>query len=445
MKQEIIYKKVNLPWLKEIPNHWEIKKLKYLIREKIKDGPHETPQFTDKGIPFLSVDSIQKGEIVFEDCRFISPEAHKEYQKKCTINKEDILIGKAASIGKIARVKVDFEFSVWSPLAVIKNNKKVEATYLEYALKSPQTQYQIEILCTSNTQKNISMDDIPKIILSLPKPEEQKTIVNFLNAKMQQIDSLIEKRKQMIELLQEEKIAVINHAITKGINPKTKMKDSEIEWLGKVPEHWNVNKFRRVCYMKGRIGWQGLKQLEFIDEGPYLITGMNFKDGIIRWNEVYHITEERYKEAPEIQLKEGDVLMTKDGTIGKLLFVNNLPGKASLNSHLLLMRSLNNEFTQKYLYFILQSEYFKGHIDTNKTGTTFFGITQEEVGTFKMLLPPVQEQEQIVKHIEIETSKIDKTLSQFENEIALLQEYKTALISEAVTGKIDVREEVKHA
>ena len=106
-------------------------------------------------------------------------------------------------------------------------------------------------------------------------------------------------------------------------------KDSGIEWLGEILAEWKTRKLKAICYMKGRIGWQGLKQSEFTDEGPYLITGMNFKDGIIRWNEVYHITEERYNEAHEIQLQEGDVLITKDGTIGKLLYVDHLPGKAS--------------------------------------------------------------------------------------------------------------------
>lgn len=167
---------------------------------------------------------------------------------------------------------------------------------------------------------------------------------------------------------------------------------------------------------------------------------MNFKEGVIRWDEVYHITEARYDEAPEIQLKINDVLMTKDGTIGKLLYVNSLPGKASLNSHLLVMRPLNDEFLPRYLYYQLQSDPFTVHVELNKTGTTFFGITQDEVGRYKMLLPPITEQEKIVKFIENQTSKIDTSIIKIENEIELMQEYKQALISEAITGKIDVRE-----
>src|SRR5690348_1799458 len=116
----------------------------------------------------------------------------------------------------------------------------------------------------------------------------------------------------------------------------------DINGIKTIPKNWTFNKLSRICYMKGRIGWQGLKQSEFTKEGPFLITGMNFKDGVIRWDEVYHITEERYNEAPEIQLKVGDVLMTKDGTIGKLLYVDSLPDKASLNSHLLVLRPISD-------------------------------------------------------------------------------------------------------
>ena len=129
-----------------------------------------------------------------------------------------------------------------------------------------------------------------------------------------------------------------------------KYKDSSVSCLKEIPQHWSFNKLGRICYMKGRIGWQGLKQSEFTDEGPHLITGMNFNNGKINWDEVYHISEDRYEEAPEIHLRENDVLITKDGTIGKLLYVDYLPDRASLNSHLLVLRPLNGEFIPRYLY-----------------------------------------------------------------------------------------------
>jgi type I restriction enzyme S subunit len=217
----------------------------------------------------------------------------------------------------------------------------------------------------------------------------------------------------------------------------TYYKNINFPGLKKLPEGWNYNKLVRICYMKGRIGWQGLKQSEFTTEGPYLITGMNFKNGKIRWNEVYHITQARYDEAPEIQLKAGDVLMTKDGTIGKLLYIDALPGKASLNSHLLVLRPLSGDFQPKYLYYVLQSEVFKTHIELYKTGTTFYGISQEAVGRFKMILPPLKEQEIIIHYLDYKLSKIDELITKKQNLIELLKEERIATINQAVTKGIN--------
>jgi type I restriction enzyme, S subunit len=217
----------------------------------------------------------------------------------------------------------------------------------------------------------------------------------------------------------------------------TEYKPSGIESLGDIPAHWKINKLNRICYMKGRIGWQGLKQSEFTSEGPYLITGMNFKDGVIRWDEVYHITEDRYNEAPEIQLKVGDVLMTKDGTIGKLLYVDNMPDKASLNSHLLVLRPLGNHFYPKYLYYLLHSNYFKDYVELCKTGTTFFGLTQEAAGKFKMLLPPLHEQQSIVELLDNSLVSINNFVEKKQKLIELLNEEKSAIIHHAVTKGIN--------
>jgi type I restriction enzyme, S subunit len=219
----------------------------------------------------------------------------------------------------------------------------------------------------------------------------------------------------------------------------TEYKDSGLEWLGIIPKHWITNKFCRVSYMKGRIGWQGLKQSEFVndDSMPYLITGMNFKNGVINWEEVYHISEERYAEAPEIQLQKDDVLMTKDGTIGKLLYVDHLPNKASLNSHLLVLRPLNNEYIPRYIYYQLQSEHFKNHVEQVKTGTTFYGITQEGTGQFKVLLPPIPEQSQIAAFLDHKTKQINDLIDKKQKIIELLKEEHTAIINQAVTKGFD--------
>ena len=162
-------------WIGKIPKEWNITRVKYALRKKITDGPHETPQFISEGIPFLSVDAIQDGKLIFDNCRYISEEDHNRYIKKCKPEKNDVLMGKAASTGKIARIDKDIEFSIWSPLALLKPDTNIiKPKYLEYSMKSNQTQYEIELLCTNNTQKNISMDDIVDIKIIMPDIKKQK-------------------------------------------------------------------------------------------------------------------------------------------------------------------------------------------------------------------------------------------------------------------------------
>ena len=206
-------------WLGKVPEHWEVRRLKFLIRNKITDGPHETPTLTSEGIPFLSVDSIQDGEIILDNCRLISEIDHIRYSKKCLVECGDILMGKAASTGKIARVKSNIKLSVWSPLAVIKSDTNIIISkYLEYSLKSALSQHQIDLLCTANTQKNISMDDIPKIVLVVAPKIEQSQIVEFLDDKTTQIDKLANKTSEAIDTLNEYRTALITAAVTGKID-----------------------------------------------------------------------------------------------------------------------------------------------------------------------------------------------------------------------------------
>ena len=202
--------------------------------------------------------------------------------------------------------------------------------------------------------------------------------------------------------------------------------------VGEIPEEWDFKNLKDICYIKGRIGWQGLRKDEFISEGPYLITGINFDRGRIIWDECYHITNERYEQAPEIQLKVGDVLMTKDGTIGKLLYVENLPDKASLNSHLFVMRPINNSFVSKYFYYNLQSKQFKKYIDNNKTGSTMPAITQAAMEKYKLLLPSIKEQEKIASILSTVDGQIDNT----EKLIQKNQELKKGLMQQLLTNGI---------
>lgn len=215
---------------------------------------------------------------------------------------------------------------------------------------------------------------------------------------------------------------------------ETNFKNTEI---GLIPDDWELKELRTISTLKGRIGWQGLKQEEFTDNEsePFLITGVNFKDGKIKWNEVYHVSLDRYNIAKEIQLKVEDVLMTKDGTIGKILFVDHIPSPfmATLNSHLLLYRPKNNLYIPKYLYYNLHSNYFLKHIEENKSGSTFFGISQSAVSQYKIVVPPIDEQQAIATAL----SDADAWLESLEKLIAKKRLIKQGAMQELLTPKED--------
>lgn len=212
-----------------------------------------------------------------------------------------------------------------------------------------------------------------------------------------------------------------------------KCKSSGIPWIGDIPENWEISKIKYSSYVKGRVGWHGLRADEFTNEGPYLITGTDFENGKVDWDKCYHVSEQRYDQDPYIQVRDEDVLITKDGTIGKLAFVDKLPGPATLNSHLLIIRPLDGKYKPRFLYWVLSGSYFEVYVKLTQTGTTFFGITQEKIRNFAFAMPSISEQENIVKFLDRRVALVDSLISKHNQLADLLEEKRQAVIKEVVT------------
>jgi len=211
--------------------------------------------------------------------------------------------------------------------------------------------------------------------------------------------------------------------------------DSGVEWLGEIPIHWFNTKVKYEAYVKARVGWHGLKSDDFTDEGPYLVTGSDFKGTNIDWSQCYHCDEPRYEQDPYIQLREGDLLITKDGTIGKVALVSNLKDgeKATLNSGIFVVRPLRNNFSTKFYFWLLQSKVFKEFVDFNKTGSTIVHLYQDTFVNFEYTSPNLEDQLQIANFLDHETAKIDSLIEKQQQLIELLKEKRQAVISHAVT------------
>jgi type I restriction enzyme S subunit len=432
------YRDSGFKWLGDLPECWGVRRLKNVLVCPITDGPHTTPNFFYEGVPFLSVDGIQDGELQFEGCRFVSIEDHQLFTKKVAPKRGDILLGKAASTGKIAQVKVDLEFSIWSPLALLRpDHSQITSTFLEYSLKSPSVQAQIDVLCTHNTQSNISMDDIPKLVFPVPSDREQKAIAEFLDWKTGQIDALIAKKKELMEKLKEKRLAVITQAVTKGLNPASPLRDSGIGWIGQTPEHWDVIKIKYVStlasghtpsrtvdeyWLDCTIPWVSLNDSKMLRE----------KDSISET--YYQISELGLANSSARLLPAGIVVFSRDATVG-LCAITAVP--MAVSQHFVAY-ICGEKLLGKYLLFALKA--MNQHLQSLQTGSTIVTIGMPEVRGLICTLPPVPEQIAIVGHIDSETAKIDQMFGKVQSAIARLTEYRTALITAATTGKIDVRQ-----
>ena len=213
-------------------------------------------------------------------------------------------------------------------------------------------------------------------------------------------------------------------------------KNSGIEWIGEIPYDWDVNKIKYTSTLHGRIGWQGLTSEEYIDEGPYLITGTDFQNGEIDWDSCVHISEERWAQADKIQIKDGDLLITKDGTVGKTAIVTNLNDKASLNSGVLLINLQTH--SKKYLYWLLNSKVFWEWFDiTNSGNSTILHLYQKDFDNFSFPIPSLQEQAAIADFLDKKNAEIDAITEKITQQIQTLKDYRHSLITQTVTKGLD--------
>ncbi len=422
------YKETDSEWMDRVPIDWDVLPLKFVTSSKVKDGPHETPKFIDEGIPFFSVDGIQEHQLIFEGCRFISRDDHERFSLKCRPKKGDVLLGKAASVGKVAYVDTDNEFNVWSPLAVITPKCQETGRFIFYSLQSALLQAQCVVFSNSNTQKNLSMQTIDNLVFAFPAASVANQIANFLDHETAKIDTLIEKQQQLIKLLKEKRQAVISHAVTKGLNPDATMRDSGVEWLGEVPEHWVVTRAKFVSDIF--IPQRNKPELNNTD-GVAWATMEDMKGAYIDKTK-QRVDNEASKSAGSKTLKAGSVIASCVGNFG-VTSIN----KVDVIINQQLQAFIPNGIKAEYLREIISIS--KSYFELIGTAATLVYVNQQGFENLPVLIPSNNEQENICSYLETEYNKFEILIKKSEIVVELMQERRTALISAAVTGKIDVR------
>ena len=281
--------------------------------------------------------------------------------------------------------------------------------------------------------------EMKRISIVAPSLEEQQKIASFLDRKCAEIDEMIVLQEKIVEELKIYKQSVITEAVTKGLNPDVPMKDSGIEWIGEIPKHWERIHFWKVNYIRGRLGWKGLKADEYQEVGYPFLSAFNIIKDQLDWSDVNYISKERYDESPEIKLSTGDILIVKDGAgIGKCARIDSLPkGEATVNSSLAVITP-KYKVTYRFEYYFLLSAPFQYVIWFLKIGMGVPHLTQENMRDIMMVCPTIKEQEQIADYLDSKCTEIDNLISIKLSKIDSLREYKKSIIYEYVTGKKEV-------
>lgn len=434
-----------IEWIGEIPKDWKTGKTIYALSMPITDGPHETPELYDEGIPFVSAEAVScgNGHIDFNHIRgYISQEFYDECCKKYIPKINDVyMIKSGATTGKVAKVETDEKFTIWSPLAVFRvDDLKYFYEYLYFFIQSDGYQKQIENKWTYGTQQNIGMRALEKLFLCFPPLIEQKRIACFLDEKCVKIDAIIEKQQEIINKLEEYKLSVITETVTKGLNPNVEMKDSGVEWIGYIPNDWEVGKTLYALEMSITDGPHETPEL-FDDGIPFVSAeAVSCGNGSIDFNHVRgFISKEYYEECCKKYIpKMNDVYMIKSGaTTGKVAIVDT-DKTFTIWSPLAVFRCDGEKMHYLYLYYFLQSDAYQKQVQDKWTFGTQQNIGMRTLEKLFICFPSVKEQVLIAKHLDTRCKIVEKKIETEEKIIEKLNEYKKSLIYEVVTGKREV-------
>lgn len=423
------YKDSGVEWLGQVPEHWEIMSVKTIATIDGGAGfPEDEQGYLDRPIPFYKVANLINNMSSVEHT--ITEETAKQ------------LGAHVFSAGTLVFAKVGAALflnrrSLLSQPACIDNNmmaiipRRCEPKWLFWVFNC----IDMGLIANPGAVPSVNQEQVGNIKLGFPSTYEQKVIVAYLDRTTARIDALVNAKTRFIELLREKRQALITHAVTKGLDPNVKMKHSGVEWLGQVPEHWQVRKLVQLTTKIGD-GLHGTPQ--YVENSDYFfINGNNLANGFIVISEGTKCISYEELIQNQVDLNEQTLLMSINGTIGNVAFYRGEPvmlGKSAayINCSQMLSREL--------LFFLLQSTFIKTFFDLEITGTTILNLSLQTIRNTPIPLPPIGEQVQIGAYLGLKTARIDALITKTERSIELLKERRSALITAAVTGQIDLRE-----
>ncbi len=424
MKPYSAYKDSGLPWVGDIPKHWESRKAKWIFKDISQKG------FSDERL----LSATQSGGVMPRDMledRVVMPTGELTGFK--LVEAGDFVISLRSFQGGIEYS--EYRGLVSPAYTVLREITPIHKNYYKYLLKSFNFIDELNTAITGIREgKNINYDDFCNLHVLIPPLDEQEAIAKFLDAKLADIDRYIAEKERLIELLQEQKTALINQAVTRGLNPLARMKSSGIEWLCEIPEHWEVSKLSKITEGIGD-GLHGTPN--YVDKSDYFfINGNNLINGTIELGETAKCVSESEYKKHYLPLNDKTILLSINGTVGNIAFFR---GEKVVLGKSAAYITCKDDLMKYFLSYFFQSFAMSLNFHLQVTGTTIYNFSLKSLRNTPILLPPDEERVAITQFLDEKCKEVDKSIQYQKDTVAFVQEYRTALIAEAVTGKMDVR------
>lgn len=425
-----------IDWVGDVPQHWKKSKFKHEFSFSKSVNTSKNPtilSLTLQGIKIRDI-STNEGQIASSYDNYT-----KVYKSDIVLNPMDLISG---------FVDCSPVEGVISPAYyTLKPNKDIDPEYYKYYL---QKHYYERIFfpfaegVSVDHRWTLKKEDFLNFSLIKPPIKEQKQIANYLSKQTAKIDATIEKNKELIELLEEKRIALINQVVAKGLNPNVSMKDSGIKWIGEIPKHWDVEKIKNISQVRP----SNVDKKTKANEPQILLCNYTdvYNNEFITMDLDFMKATATHDQIRKLSLDVGDVIITKDSESADDIAVPAIVTEKLENVvcgyHLAVIRPNSTIINPKFLFRSFESDRINKQFELGSNGVTRFGLGSYPINNAYICKPPLNEQAEIVQYLDIETSKIAKATDKILKHTELLEEYKTSLIHHVVTGKIDVRGEV---
>ncbi len=430
------YKDSGVEWLGDIPSHWEVKRLKHVVGFAGGGTPSkDNIDYWGGDIPWVSPKDMKVPVIVDTEDRITTQGLRESSTNMVPAGAVLLVVRSGILVHTIPVAVAGRDVTLNQDLKALILRSAIVPDYLRYLISGQQAQLLVEWKKEGATVESLEFDLVANTLLPLPGTPEQRAIAAFLDHETAKIDALMAKNERLIELLQEKRTALIARAVTKGLDSNLPMKESGVEWFGRIPVHWDRGKLRR--------GWTVVdckhRTAVYVDDGVPLVSTTEVKPGRLSLDGPRRVTDADFADLARggRRPRRGDVVYSRNASIGSAAYVDTDQPFCMGQDVCLITSAID----QLFLAYQLNSPVVLGQIEALSVGSTFERVNIAQIKDFLVVNPPAEEQRAIAVFLDRETARIDALVAKVREAIDRLKELRTALISAAVTGKIDVREE----